>query len=140
MGNVLLIDDDSAFLKLLEDYVAEHYPSLHVATCNDPIKCLASITADLDLLLVDLEMPGLDGSKVLAYALSKGLSKNRIVIVSGHDADYLHERFPMGTCLAVLNKFEGKQKRVLDMIFKSLHQKSLAKASCPEPDRGNAPS
>ena len=102
-------------------------PSLHVLTCNDPIKCLVSITADLDLLLIDLEMPALDGSKVLAYALSKGVNKNRIVIVSGHDADYLHERFPMGTCLAVLNKFEGKQKRVLDMIFKSLHQKSLAK-------------
>ena len=140
MGNILLIDDDAAFLKLLEDYVAENYPALHVSTCNDPIKCLASITADLDLLLVDLEMPGLDGSKVLAYALSKGLNKNRIVIVSGHDADYLHERFPMGTCLAVLNKFEGKQKRVLDMIFKSLHQKSLAKAVCPEVDRGNTSS
>ena len=136
MGNILLIDDDPAFLKLLEDYVAENYPSLHVSTCNDPIKCLVSITVDLDLLLLDLEMPSLDGSKVLAYALSKGVNKNRIVIVSGHDADYLHERFPMGTCLAVLNKFEGKQKRVLDMIFKSLHQKSLAKAVCPMPDQG----
>ncbi len=133
MGNILLIDDDAAFLKLLEDYVAENYPALQVSTCNDPIKCLVSITADLDLLLVDLEMPGLDGSKVLAYALSKGLNKNRIVIVSGHDAEYLHERFPLGTCLAVLNKFEGKQKRVLDMIFKSLHRKSLAKNVSPGP-------
>ena len=133
MGNILLIDDDASFLKLLEDYVAENYPSLHVATCSDPIKCLVHITPDLDLLLLDLEMPNLDGSKVLSYALSKGLNKNRIVIVSGHDADYLHDRFPMGTCLAVLNKFEGRQKRVLDMIFKSLHQKSLAKTDCPEP-------
>lgn len=138
MGNILLIDDDAAFLKLLEDYVAEHYPSLHVSTCNDPLKCLVSINADLDLLLIDLEMPALDGSKVLAYALSKGVNKNHIVIVSGHDADYLHERFPMGTCLAVLNKFEGKQKRVLDMIFKSLHRKSLAKAVCPMPGQGGS--
>jgi len=140
MGNILLIDDDAAFLELLEDYVAEHYPSLQVMTCNDPVKCLVFITPDLDLLLVDLEMPALDGSKVLAYALSKGVNKNRIVIVSGHDADYLHERFPMGTCLAVLNKFDGKQKRVLDMIFKSLHQKSLAKNAGPESDQGTAAS
>ncbi len=127
MKKILLIDDDAAFLKLLEAYVEERYPGLHVQTCNDPIKCLVNITDDLDLLLVDLEMPGLDGSKVLSYAVSKGLSKNRIVILSGRDADYLHKRFPMGSCLAVLNKYEGRQKAVLDMIFNSLQQKSSAK-------------
>jgi CheY-like chemotaxis protein len=124
MKKILLIDDDAAFLKLLEEYVEERYPGLDVLTCNDPIKCLTSITEDLDLLLLDLEMPGIDGAKVLSYATSKGLNKNHIVILSGRDADYLHKRFPMGSCLAVLNKFEGKQRDVLDMIFKSLQQKS----------------
>jgi CheY-like chemotaxis protein len=127
MGKILLIDDDAAFLNLLEKYVEEHYPGLEVLTCNDPIKCLVSITEDLDLLLVDLEMPGLDGSKILSYAVSKGLSKNRIVILSGRDAEYLHQKFPMGSCLAVLNKYEGQQRDVLDMIFSSLQQKSLEK-------------
>lgn len=123
MGQILLIDDDAIFLNLLEEYVTEHYPALHVRTCNDPIKCLASITVDLDLLLVDLEMPGLDGAKILAYATSIGLNKNRIVILSGRDADYLHKRFPMGSCLGVLNKFEARQQEVMDMIFSSLQKK-----------------
>ncbi len=127
MKKILLIDDDAAFLKLLKGYVEERYPGIDVLTCNDPIKCLVNITDDLDLLLVDLEMPGLDGSKVLAYAVSRGLSKNRIIILSARDADYLHKRFPMGSCLAVLNKYEGRQKYVLDMIFNSLQQKSSAK-------------
>jgi CheY-like chemotaxis protein len=127
MGKVLLIDDDETFLKVLEKYVAERYPGLTVLTCNDPIKCLASITEDVDLLLVDLEMPGLDGSKILSYAVSKGVSKNRIIILSGHDADYLHNRFPMGSCLAVLNKYECQQENVLDMIFSALQQKSMKK-------------
>jgi CheY-like chemotaxis protein len=127
LGKILLIDDDEAFLRLLEQYVEDRYPHLHILTCNDPIKCLVSITNDLDLLLVDLEMPGLDGSKILSYAVTKGLNKNRIIILSGRDADYLHKRFPMGSCLAVLNKFEVQQKNVLDMIFTSLQQKSLAK-------------
>jgi len=130
MGKVLLIDDDEAFLKVLEKYVAERYPGLTVLTCNDPIKCLASITGDLDLLLVDLEMPGLDGAKILSYAVSKGVSKNRVIILSGHDADYLHNRFPMGSCLAVLNKYEGQQENVLDMIFSALQQKSVGKKGC----------
>ncbi len=127
MKKILLIDDNAAFLKLLEGYVEGRYPGLEVMTCSDPIKCLGNITDDLDLLLVDLEMPGLDGSKVLSYAVSRGVSKNRIVILSGRDAEYLHDRFPMGSCLAVLNKFEGKQRDVLDMIFNSLQQKSLPK-------------
>jgi CheY-like chemotaxis protein len=127
MGKILLIDDDAGFLRALEAYVEQNYAELRVLTCSDPLRCLVQITQDIDLLLVDLEMPGLDGSKILAYATSRGIDKNRIIILSGRDADYLHERFPMGSCLAVLNKYEGKQKDVLDMIFQSLQKKSIEK-------------
>ena len=72
-------------------------------------------------------MPGLDGAKILSYAVSRGLSKHRIIILSGHDAEYLHDRFPMGSCLAVINKFEAQQENALDMIFNSLQQKDLTK-------------
>jgi len=123
MRKVLIIDDDKAFLKFLEDYVHDRCPSLEVETCVDPLRGLAAINAELGLLLVDLEMPGLDGAKILAYATAKGLNKNRIIILSGRDADYLHQCFPMGSCLAVLNKYEAKQKAVLDMVFDSLQQK-----------------
>ncbi|MEK6744113.1 MAG: response regulator [Nitrospirota bacterium] len=129
MSNILIIDDDAGFLERIRKYLRERYPELSVATCNDPVQCLASISTDLDLLLVDLEMPGLDGSKILAYATSIGVDKNRIIILSGRDADYLHNKFPMGSCLGVLNKFEVDQKAVLDMIFHSLLKKKPAPAS-----------
>jgi CheY-like chemotaxis protein len=123
MRKILIIDDDKAFLAFLETYVRERCPGLQVQTCTDPVQGLAAIDADLGLLLIDLEMPGLDGTKILAYATGKGLSKNRIIILSGRDANYLHQRFPMGSCLAVLNKYEAKQKAVLDMVFDSLQKK-----------------
>ena len=41
------------------------------------------------------------------------------------DADFLHEQCPMGSCLAVLNKHEVRQKAVLDMIFSSLSKKAV---------------
>lgn len=121
--SILVIDDDRRFLEFFEKYVKERYPSLHVITCSDPLKCLAFISADLDLMLVDLEMPGLDGAKVLSYAIAKGVHKNRIIVLSAHDSDYLHKRFAMGSCLAVLNKFEEKQRDVLDMVLTSLQNK-----------------
>jgi DNA-binding response OmpR family regulator len=121
---VLIIDDDAAFVKPLQAYITDRFPGLEVQTCTDPVQGLAAVSADLALLLVDLEMPGIDGAKILAYATAKGLDKRRVIILSGRDADYLHQRFPMGCCLAVLNKYEAKQKAVLDMVFGSLQQKS----------------
>jgi len=122
-GKILIIDDDTSFLKIIKNYVKENYPCLHVKGCEDPMMGLSAISADIDLLLLDLEMPGIDGSKILSYAKSMGVNKSRIIILSGRDADYLHELFPMGSCLAVLNKHEVRQKAVLDMIFNSLQTK-----------------
>ena len=124
MSKVLVIDDDKSFLNFIETYVNKHFPSLKIDVCVDPVQGLSAISADLNLMLLDLEMPGFDGGKLLSYAIEKGLSKNRIIILSGRDADYLHKRFPMGSCLAVLNKHEVRQKNVLDMIFRSLEEKA----------------
>jgi len=124
MKKILLIDDDRLFLDLLTEYIRERFPGLEIITCDNALQGLAQITADLDLLLLDLEMPELDGSKLLSYAIDKGVDKSRIIILSGHDADYLHERFPMGRCLAVLNKHEARQKAVLNMVFDALQRKA----------------
>jgi CheY-like chemotaxis protein len=125
MRNILIVDDDAPYLDALREQIRSLYPLLAVVTCCDPFQALAILKAGpVDLLLVDLEMPVLDGTKIFNYAVSIGLDKNRIVILSGRDSDYLHEQFPMGTCLAVLNKYEAKQKAVLDMIFSSMQRKA----------------
>jgi len=126
MGKILIIDDDEAFLGILCGYIHEFYPLLEVETCTSPIKALGTLRSAVSLLLIDLEMPNLDGMKLFHYARECGIDKNRIVILSGRDAEYLHQQFPMGTCLAVLNKYEAKQKAVLDMIFTSLNKKAAA--------------
>ena len=124
MGKILLIDDDRGFTDFLSGYIHDTYPLLQVEICNSPVAALQRIKAGgYDLMLIDLEMPTMDGLKVLSFATQAGVDKNRIVILSGRDADALHELCPMGTCLAVLNKFEARQKMVLDMIFNSLHKK-----------------
>ncbi|HWI41955.1 MAG TPA: response regulator [Verrucomicrobiae bacterium] len=126
MGKILIIDDDEGFVRFLHDYIEQHYRPLVVETCTDAVKALGALNASIDLLILDFEMPNLDGMKILRFALQAGIDKNRVVILSGRDADYLHDRCPMGTCLAVLNKHEAKQKAVLDMIFQSLQKKAAA--------------
>ena len=124
MAKILIIDDNQVFLDSLCAHIAENFPAIEVITSNDPLKSLAAITPDLDLLLIDLEMPGMDGGKILNFAVERGLPKGKIIILSGRDADYLHKKFPMGACLAVLNKSEAKQKKVFQMILNSLQKKS----------------
>lgn len=125
MGKILIIDDDAAFSSFLASYIRENFPLLQVKICIDPLKSLKTIReGGLDLLLVDLEMPNFDGGKIFRYAIEAGVDKNRIVILSGREAEYLHDHFPLGTCLAVLNKYEAKQKAVLYMIFSSLQKKA----------------
>ncbi len=123
MGKILIIDDDQAFLDFLGSHIQQYYPVFQVQTCTNPILALKSIRKELDLLIVDLEMPNMDGNKIINYATNVGVSKSRIILVSSHDAEYLHDHFPMGTCLAVLNKYETGQKAVLDMILTSLQKK-----------------
>jgi len=129
MGLILIVEDDdrlrSALRLALRD---EGFEVEAVHDAETGLERLSAIDPDLDLLLVDLEMPGMDGAKILSYATEKGLNKNRIIILSGHDAEYLHRRFPMGRCLAVLNKHEVRQQGVLEMIFRSLHERSLKRA------------
>jgi DNA-binding response OmpR family regulator len=128
MGRILLIDDDPAFTNFLAGYIHDAYPLLQVDICNNPVTALSSIRdGGYDLMLIDLEMPTMDGLKLLSFATQAGMDKNRVIILSGRDADFLHELCPMGTCLAVLNKFEVRQKTVLDMIFGSLSKKAAGR-------------
>ena len=96
--------------------VREHFPSIEPITCQDPIQALTMIDNSLDLLIIDLEMPKLDGKKVLSFAIGLGLDKKKIMIISSRDTDYLHEIIPLGQCLCVLNKHDARQLSLTNTV------------------------
>jgi len=79
--NILLVDDDETFCELVGDILKfEGYGFTSAYDGNTALQLLK--TNQFDLLLLDLDLPDIDGIKVLKQTLSLGL-KIPIVMVSG---------------------------------------------------------
>jgi CheY-like chemotaxis protein len=118
---IVIVDDSSSYCDLWSNFILERYQDIaHIETYTHPYDALPKIDDTIDLLIVDLEMPGMDGKKFVEYARMKGLSPRRIVVTSSHSADVLHQRFRIGETIAVINKTEPKQQEAFLMILDSV--------------------
>ena len=124
---VLIVDDDPEYGELLAERLSRRQPALSCEVCTSPEEALGRC-AGCELVIVDLDMPRLDGGMFLREATRRGLPKNRVVINSSHDSDELHDRFHLGECLAVLCKLDARQQHVLDMILDGVATRSRRSA------------
>ena len=119
MKRVVIVDDSPAYCELWAEFLRGRYP-VAVETYSHPYDALPRIDDSIDLLMVDVEMPGMDGRKFVAYAHQKGVSPGRIVVTSAHPAEELHHLFPIGETIAVINKTDPKQQEAFLMILDSI--------------------
>ena len=76
---VVIVDDSPSYCDLWSNFMMERYPEVaKVETYSHPYDALPKIDDSIDLLIVDLEMPGMDGKKFVDYARQKGVSPRRI--------------------------------------------------------------
>ena len=121
---IVIVDDSPAFCELWSNMMEQRYgASVAVETYKHPYDALPRIDGGIDLLIVDLEMPGMDGQKFVEYSRQKGVSGRRIIVTSSHHSDELHRRFRIGETLAVINKTEAKQQEAFLMILDSVMKK-----------------
>src|SRR5438034_8058776 len=118
---VVIVDDSVAYCDLWSNFILERYADVvNVETYSHPYDALPKIDEAIDLLIVDLEMPGMDGKKFVDYARQKGVPERRIVVTSSHSAEELHERFRIGETIAVINKTDSRQQDAFLMILDSV--------------------
>ena len=117
----VVVDDSplqcAAWRRLLERRYGE---LVAVETYSDPRTAVAALRPDIHVMLVDWEMPELDGHAVLEEARRCGVNLKRVIITSGHPADRLHEAFDRSGCLAVIEKAEPEQQAAFMMILDSI--------------------
>jgi CheY-like chemotaxis protein len=118
---VVVVDDSplqcAFWRRLLERRYGE---KVAVETYSDPQAALAVLRPDIHLLLLDWEMPDLDGAAVLERARERGVNLKRVIISSSHTAAELHDRFDASGCLAVIEKVEPEQQAAFMMILDSI--------------------
>ena len=118
---IVIVDDSESFCRTWREFLECRYGGrVRVETYLDPVLALRDLRPDIALLLVDLEMPVIDGRKFLEFAAARGVDRRRVMIVSARDAEDLHRIFPMGDCLAVINKHDPPQQEAFLMILDSL--------------------
>lgn len=121
---IVIVDDSEVFCRAWQEFLQFRYPGqVQVEWYLDPVAALREVRSDIALLLVDLEMPVIDGKKFLEFAAGTGVDRRRAVIVSARDAEELHRLFPTGDCLAVINKEDPPQQAAFLMILDSVMRK-----------------
>ena len=96
LKRVVIVDDSPSYCDLWAHFMDERYPqTAKVETYSHPYEALPKIDSGIDLLIVDLEMPGMDGKKFVDYARQKGVSAKHIVVTSSHSAEELAGRIPV---------------------------------------------
>jgi CheY-like chemotaxis protein len=118
---VVVIDDSPVQCAVWQRLLEERYGDrAAIETYTDPRQAVTALRPDLHLLLLDWEMPGMDGKEVLEAARRLGVNLKRIIITSSHPADRLHEEFDDTGCLAVIEKAEPEQQAAFMMILDSI--------------------
>ncbi len=124
MRRVAIVEGSAAhaarWVKLLDE---RYHGRIAVETYSEALQALEHLGPDVDLLLVDLELPLFGGRKVLELAKERGVACRRIVVLSDRSAEELHTLFPPDSCLAVINKSEPAQQSAFLMILDSIIRK-----------------
>jgi len=99
MTRVLLIDDHSLFLDGLELLLKRTGTYEVAGKINDPLKAIDFLnTNSVDLVLADIQMPGIDGLDLLKRILSR-FPQVKVVMISMHEEDeFVQEIMSSGGC------------------------------------------
>ena len=129
--SILLVDDDSTFLKMVKDWLSTKYRVTIVTSGIQALMYIADNTPDL--ILLDYEMPVTSGPQVLEMIRSESkVDSIPVIFLTGKDDQesvmkvlalkpdgYLLKNMERGRLLAAVDDFFEKQK------FKKLHESNV---------------
>jgi len=124
MAQILIVDNDVDILVILAKIITEN-TNYNVTTTNNPLEVPKLIKEGAyDLLIVALEMPGMDDTELIAEVKKKD-KYMPIIINPPHDSIYNTEHNILNTITKPLRKEQIlvsinralEEKKMIDMLF-----------------------
>jgi PAS domain S-box-containing protein len=103
-GSVLIIDDEETLREACADILTAFGYQTHMAASGEEaIRIVGKIGAELDCVLLDLTMPGMNGFEAFT-AMRRLQPALKVIVTSGHDAEDVLKKFPSASIAGYLQK------------------------------------
>lgn len=127
-ANILVVDDEPANLKLLVRML-ESADYQNVQGTHDPYEALQLISQDIDLLVLDLNMPGMNGFEVMTTLQQRKLNPEPPILILTAQAsqEYRIQGLQNGARDYLTKPFDRLEllARVSNLVQNSLYQRQL---------------
>jgi DNA-binding NarL/FixJ family response regulator len=124
----VIVDDDPLVGWYLRKKLRERYADeVEVCYFRHPLEALPHLRSDVDVLIMDYELPDLRGPAFLEGAVQRGVDRSRIIVLTSHDPDVVRRSIPLGHCLAIIHKQDRTQHDVLQMVMDALVKRARSK-------------
>ncbi len=121
-SRLLLVDDDPSIVRLLTTIIQRSLgDQIEVHASTDPAEAMRCLENNLiDILITDLEMPGIDGLGLLRAA-KRANALTQVLFITGHSTlDALSDALELGATDYLLKPLD--QAELLDLLGQSLRR------------------
>ena len=136
MYKVLIVEDDPMVAMINEQYIKRNKNFEIVGKCSDGLSALAFLeNNNVDLLILDVFMPKMDGFETLRQIRNKQITVDAIMVTAANEresleealhlgiVDYLVKPFTFGRFQMALEKYIAQNNALKDI--ETLNQKSI---------------
>ncbi len=106
---ISICDDETKILEEISSFIEKEFPSVRIKSYSDGKSFIASTEERPDVLLADIDMPGMSGMDVAA-TLASEKAKTLVVFVTAHD-ELVYDSFKYHPFAFVRKKFLQEELR-----------------------------
>lgn len=122
MYKVLIVEDDPMVAMINEQYIARNKHFQVAGKCRDGSSALAFLENNpVDLLVLDVYMPHMDGFEVLRQVRSRKLTVDAIMVTAANDRESLEEALHLGIVDYLVKPFTFDRFRMALEKFMAQH-------------------
>jgi CheY-like chemotaxis protein len=104
MRKILLVDDNRLILTALSDAFAGDYEVVRASSGEEAVGILASVDSRFDLIITDLNMPGMSGYELATYVKGTNVYNKFIPVILLTSSNVTKEEARKYGCSACLSK------------------------------------